>query len=366
MNSFKRMLMVTVSLALVIGMLPLPGLALTALEGNGFSAKGSVAAPESTTLYAPMGGQVLDFSWAKGDPAEENEVAFSIKPTQICAAEDGVIIGLQAKVGDQAETVLSQYGALCYVERQGIWNVKASTAKAYNKPENRDVRVGAVLRVQTGSGDTEEEGIGTVVRVDGTSFALEMEEGGFELEDTVKLYKGTGTDYKTKDQVGEGKVERPAAIPVTGAGSIASVLVAEGDRVVRGQPLFLVDSASAEYSGENALPEIRFPESGLIGDVLAQAGQFVVQGQAMMTLLPSGETEATLEVDELDISKVRLGQNVRVTVDAYPGQEWTATVKEICPIGTTVLDTTKFTVRVSFADEAEGFMIGMHVVGYWE
>ncbi len=241
--------------AILIAALMMPAFTATAEDSKTVSAKGAITSPSRINLLAPMGGQLKDFSWKAGDRAEAGQVAVGVLPVEIDAANDGVITGLNARVGDQAEAVQSQYGALCHVERQGVWHVKASSASAYNKPRNRDVRVGETLRVYK-SGD-EREGLGRVISADGKDFVLEMEKGDFELEDDVKFYLGTGSDYKNTDLVGKGEIARPDALPVTGAGVVASVLVEDGDSVVRGQPLFLLDAASARY-GQAASPEAFF------------------------------------------------------------------------------------------------------------
>jgi biotin carboxyl carrier protein len=304
------------------------------------------------------------FTWLPGDAAEAGVVAFALTPTQVFAADDGVIRGLHAIQDDQAEQVIAEYGALCSIDRDDVRQVRVSKTSAYNKAENRDVRVGDVLRVQQGSGDKEVTGVGTVVQAAQDSFVLEMPQGKFDLEETVRVYQGTGTDYKSKDQAGKGKVARPLAIPVLGEGRVAAVLVTEGQRVTRGEPIFTLDAASAHHP-EPPDSEVVFPRQGAVVEVLVRPGQFVGQGQALMTLLPTDALEASLDVDELDIARVALGQHVRVTVDAYPGRMLTATVREILPQGSMVLDTTKFQVKVQL-DETDGLMLGMHVTGYWD
>ena len=327
------------------------------------SAKGTITAPERINLLAPMGGQLKDFSWKPGDRAAAGAVALEVLPTQICAANDGVIAGLKARTGDQADAVQAQYGALCYVERQGIWHIVASTSSAYDKPKNRDVSVGDVLRVHEGSGGDEKDGEGTVISANGKDFVLEMEEGDFELEDDVKIYLGTGTTYKNSELVGKGEVKRPEALAATGAGIVAAVLVKDGDTVVRGQPLFLMDSASARYSQQEGSPQVLFAQDSLIEKIFVSPGQAIAQGQALMTLIPADQLEATLEVDELDIAQVSVGQYVKLKIDAYPDIEREGKVLEICLIGNTQLDTTKYNVRVS-VDQTDGLLIGMHVVGF--
>ena len=54
---------------------------------------------------------------------------------------------------------------------------------------------------------------------------------------------------------------------------------------------------------------------------------------------------------------------MQLIVDAYPDAAFSGVVTEICTIGKTELDATKYDVRVSLND-ADGLMLGMHVTGY--
>lgn len=324
------------------------------------SGKGRITASETINLLAPMGGQLKDFSWQIGDRAEADMLALEILPARVCAPNDGVIVGLNVQAGDQADAVQAQYGALCYVERQGVWHIKASTDSAYNKPRNRDIRIGDVLRVREGNGD--KTGAGRVISTEGKTFVLEMEQGDFKLEDDVSIYYGTGTTYKNSECMGKGKVARPSALSVKGSGIVACALVKEGDTVQRGQPLFLLDSSAARYENQAGSPQVLFPHASMIEKILVSPGQTVAQGQMLMTLIPEGDLEATLEIDELDIAQVRVGQKVQLKIDAYPYAERSGRVIEICPIGNTQLDTTKYNVRV-IIDQTQGLLIGMHVTG---
>lgn len=373
MRKFQKQILSGLILTLILILVCAPVLAEGTAEPaataaptvSGFSAKGSILAPTPVTIFAPMGGQVQDFSWASGDVVEADALAFTLNPTMVYAASDGVVTAVNAKAGDQASAVQAQYGALCYIERQDVWRVEASTSNAYNDPDNRDVRVGQVLRVQHGTGEDKVKGEGKVISVDGKDYVIEVPQGDFEVEDSVSVYLGTSKDNENRDKVGSGEVVRADALGAVGDGVVASVLVAEGQTVVRGQPLFILDSASARYDDtQQVQPEVRFAQSGIINQVLVSPGQFVQQGQAVMTLWPKDALESTLEVDELDIAKVRVGDVVRVNIDAYQ-KEYSGTVTEICPVGQVVLDTTKYLVKVSL-EKSDTLMIGMHVTGYWD
>lgn len=330
---------------------------------TGFSAKGSIDVVERVTLIATVGGQVKDFAWLPGDAVSAEDTAIELIPTQIFAADSGVIRGLQATQGAQAGQVIAEYGALCHIERDTVRQIEAPTNTAYDKAENRDVRVGDVLRVLQGSGDNEVKGTATVVRRTAGGYVVELEQGQFDLEKSAKLYRGTGDDYKDKDKVGRGDVTRPATLPVLGDGCIATVLVEEGQRVERGQPLFTLDAASARHEAA-PVESVSFGRPGVLTELLVRPGQFVAQGQALMTLMPTDSVLAVLDVDELDIARVEVGQRIRLKVDAHPDRELSGTVREIVPQGNMVLDTTKFRVKVAL-DNTDGLMVGMRLTGYW-
>ena len=351
---------------LALGLCALPAQAQSVSgEGGGFSAKGVITAPVPLSVFALVGGQAGDFSWQPGDKAEAGDLAFDILPALVYAPADGVVAGLRARAGDTAEGVMAQYGALCYINRDNIWHIEAAVTSTSDKAETRDVLIGQTLRVEHGTGDTKVRGEGIVIAREGRSFVLELEQGDFELEDAVRIYLGSSKNNARADQIGSGKIVRPAALAAAGQGMIASVLVHEGERVTRGQPLFMLDNAGARYeAGAPVQPEARFDRSGIISEILVRPGQYVQQGQAVMTLLPQTSLEAALEVDELDIAKVRAGDIVRVSVDAYEGER-KGSVTLIQPLGRVMLDTTKFIVKVSL-EASDDLLIGMHVRAYWE
>jgi VCBS repeat-containing protein len=76
--------------------------------------------------------------------------------------------------------------------------------------------------------------------------------------------------------------------------------------------------------------------------------------------------EFVVEVDELDIPSVHTGQNMQVKVDALGENRINAAVKQISPLGITVLDTTKYQVTLSIQGTQDGLLPGMHVTAYWE
>ena len=68
----------------------------------------------------------------------------------------------------------------------------------------------------------------------------------------------------------------------------------------------------------------------------------------------------TMNIDELDISKVKVGQEVTVTADAVQGQTFKGKVTKINMAGTTTNGVTTYPIEVQIED-TEGLLPGMNV-----
>lgn len=114
---------------------------------------------------------------------------------------------------------------------------------------------------------------------------------------------------------------------------------------------------------------IRAPFSGLITRLLVEEGEFIgmgTKGEVLGVATPIAELSDTskllvkAEIDEVDLGKIRLGQPVKVTLDAYPDQVFPGTLHQIAPRVDTTRDqnrTVQVEVEVSFAELR--FAIGM-------
>jgi len=76
---------------------------------------------------------------------------------------------------------------------------------------------------------------------------------------------------------------------------------------------------------------LRAPRSGLITTRNVHAGETVQPGGTLMTLADLSEVTLKVFVPETQIGLVKLGQNVQVTVDSYPGQVFEGQVSYISP-----------------------------------
>jgi HlyD family secretion protein len=79
--------------------------------------------------------------------------------------------------------------------------------------------------------------------------------------------------------------------------------------------------------------EVRAPLAGTVGVVDARAGESVVPGQPLVTLgdLATLRVETT-DLDETDVARVAVGQEVAVTFDAFPERVFAGHVTRISPM----------------------------------
>jgi len=144
------------------------------------------------------------------------------------------------------------------------------------------------------------------------------------------------------------------------AGRIESILVEEGQTVHKAQALAwlssseraaLLDAARAKGAGELAHWEELFKPTPLLapldGLIIVKS---VVPGQVVaatdVVLVMSDHLIVNTQVDETDIGKVRLGEQVTVSLDAYPDTKIQGSVTRIGFESKTVNNVTIYEVRV--------------------
>ena len=102
---------------------------------------------------------------------------------------------------------------------------------------------------------------------------------------------------------------------------------------------------------ELSYTDVVAPISGVIASRDIKPGNFVQINSPIFRIVDTARLEATLNVPEREITKLRAGQAVELTVDALPGRRFTGVVDRVAP----VVDTGSGTFRVvaSFAGDGE-------------
>ena len=77
---------------------------------------------------------------------------------------------------------------------------------------------------------------------------------------------------------------------------------------------------------------LRAPRDGILGDKDAEVGEYVTPSKRIATLVNIETCMVRVGIIEKEIDKIFPGQKVLLTVDAYPGVEFTGRVETISPI----------------------------------
>lgn len=174
-------------------------------------------------------------------------------------------------------------------------------------------------------------------------------------------------------------------VSATGSGEVIALPVSEGSWVESGTVLATLGGTSANASLENAsiaLEQaqlsvqnamdalenytITAPISGTVIEKKFKAGDTIDSNQlsaangSLAVLYDMSSMTFEMKVDEQDINKIQLGQQVTVTADAVEGKTFTGVVDKININGTTVNGQTNYPITVLLS-ETEGLKPGMNV-----
>jgi RND family efflux transporter MFP subunit len=119
-----------------------------------------------------------------------------------------------------------------------------------------------------------------------------------------------------------------------------------------------------EAQAELAAAELRSPIEGTILSLDVEVGQQATKGLTALTMADLTALELTVNVAEVDISKLREGQPASVTIDAVPDQDYTGEVVWIAPSSESDSGVVNYpvTVRLNDVDLAAGIRPGMTAV----
>lgn len=101
------------------------------------------------------------------------------------------------------------------------------------------------------------------------------------------------------------------------------------------------------------------PFSGLITEVTSKPGDQVSPGTPAFRLDDLSHLWVDVEVSEVDINQVKVGQPSVLTFDAILAKEYNGEVVEVAPVGTDVLGVVNFKVTVELTDADQDVRPGM-------
>ncbi len=190
--------------------------------------------------------------------------------------------------------------------------------------------------------------------------------------DSVKIYAGAV-------QIGTGSLQlaKLIAISSTGSGTVDTVYVRENQMVGKNQNLIKLNGDSLQNditiksqqvtTAQKDLDEanksadkdtIKSPVDGVIAQLDVKNGDSVSSGTAIATIIDPGAMQTVVSIDELDITKVEIGQKANITLDAFPDKTFTGSVTQIDPIGTASNGVATYNVTVSI-NKPQDIKVGM-------
>ena len=177
------------------------------------------------------------------------------------------------------------------------------------------------------------------------------------------------------------KVSESSTVTAETSGKVSGLNLLAGDTVSKGDRVCTITGDSVDNAIENARIsvsnagsslenaqdrlsdyEVTAPISGTVVTKSAKAGDKIEGGSSgtLCTIYDLTYLEMTMNIDELDISDVAVGQTVEVTADAVEGKTYTGVVTRVSVAGVTSGGITAYPVTVRI-DETDGLLPSMNV-----
>ena len=361
---------------------------------NSLTGSGTLQPADSYTVTTLVSGEVLSDAFEEGDMVEKDQLLYTIDSSDVSTTESQAQTSysqaLKAKypTADISGTVSEVYVSNGDAVNAGTELLKISASNdltidfQFSYANDGDFYVGQSARIYiTGYAGYLD---GTVAQVGGSSMAndtgmkmttvrVKAANPGLVTGDcTASATIGNYTSYgQTTVKIGTG-----STITATVSGKVSGLTLMPGDSVSNGQRICTITGDSVDNQIENAktslenaqerLDDYRItsPITGTVVEKTVKAGDNVGTGSnsnsTLCIIYDLSYLQMTLNIDELDIDNVEVGQTVNITSDAKEGQTFTGVVTKVSVVGTTSGGTTTYPVTVRI-DDTEGLRPGMNV-----
>ncbi len=370
---------------------------------NSLSGTGTLNPANTYNVKSLVAGKVLTSSFEEGDIVEEGTVLYTVDSSDATTKAEQASIALQQAQRSYDKTVDRQY------VRAEVAGVVATlkVAKGDEVTSGQEVAVirdssKMVLQLEFPAADaatfsvgqsaevtldgTFETLTGTVTAVTGTDALSTGNLLTRTVTVTVRNAGGLTTAQAATATINgvsciaakcfEYQAER--TLTTLAAGTVTAINVQEGGAVnkddivlqISGEDLTeAIQSAaetlrSAELNMDNLQEAmnnytVTSPISGTIIEKNAKAGDALTAGADLCTIYDLSYLVMVINVDELQVSDISVGQSVQVTADAVPDKTYTGTVTRVSMKGSSNGGTTTYPVTVRI-DETEGLRPGMN------
>ena len=361
---------------------------------NALTGSGTLQPADSYTVTTLVSGEVLSDTFEEGDIVEKDQLLYTIDSTDVSTtetqAQTNYTQALKAKypTADISGTVSEVYVSNGDAVSAGTELCRISASNdltidfQFSYAKDGDFYVGQPAKIYLNgyAGYID----GTVAQVGGSSMAnaigmkmatVRVKAANLGLvsgDCTASAVVGNYTSYgQTTVKIGTG-----STITATASGKVSGLTLMPGDSVSSGQRICTITGDSVDNQLKNAKASLESaqdrlddymvtsPITGTVVEKTVKAGDNVGTGSnsnnTLCIIYDLTYLEMTLNIDELDIDNVEVGQTVNVTSDAKEGQTFTGVVTKVSVVGTTSGGTTTYPVTVRI-DDTDGLRPGMNV-----
>mgnify|MGYP001360972216 CR=1 FL=1 len=361
---------------------------------NALTGSGTLQPADSYTVTTLVSGEVLSDTFEEGDIVEKDQLLYTIDSSDVSTtetqAQTNYTQALKAKypTADISGTVSEVYVSNGDAVSAGTELCRISASNdltidfQFSYAKDGDFYVGQPAKIYLNGyagyidGTVAQIGSSSVANGTGmkmTTVRVKAANPGLVTGDcTASAVVGNYTSYgQTTVKVGTG-----STITASASGKVSGLTLMPGDSVSSGQRICTITGDSVDNQLQNAKASLESaqdrlddymvtsPITGTVVEKTVKAGDNVGTGSnsnnTLCIIYDLTYLEMTLNIDELDIDNVEVGQTVNVTSDAKEGQTFTGVVTKVSVVGTTSGGTTTYPVTVRI-DDTDGLRPGMNV-----
>ena len=367
---------------------------------------GTLEPADSYTVNTLVSGEVLSDTFEEGDQVEEGQLLYTLDSSNASSSQTQAQNSYSQAQSNYQQAVNAKYpsadmgGTVSEVYVKNGESVSAGTELVRIVGDNNiymtflfpyaspsDFYVGQTATIYIGNFDGTTSGTVTAVSsssittntgLQAVSVQVKAPNPGLVTEDyTAVASIGSYTSY------GQTAINLSSSSVITAevSGKISGLNWLPGDAISSGERICTITGSTADSQVESARISlsnastslenaqdslddytITAPISGTVVTKNAKAGDNIEGGSdsTLCVIYDMSYLEMTLNIDELDISEVAVGQEVQITADAAEGQVYTGVVTNVSIAGTTSGGITTYPVTIRI-DETDGLRPGMNV-----
>ncbi len=341
-----------------------------AVKGNievALSGSGTVTSANTSDVMSNVQGKITKAYFKEGDKVKKGDLLFEIDDTDaklsiqkienqisqarlsvssnqksfsnltVTAPFDGKVTGINAKEGESAGnntslftiTETSRLKLSVPVSTTYIKNIKVGQKAQVNLQEIMDTVEGVVTAIDDNTYTPADGGLVRDVEVTVNN------PGRLDDTMTASVNINTSDGVEITSQIYPLSYANKQSVKAATSGTLASVNIKENQYVKKGQALIQIENDDLEITSQTndlkvqdlqnqldaakkQLEDYRIYSAidGTVTGETAVAGDSVKSGQVLIGIRDFDQMQFTISVDELDISKVKVGQEAAITIDA--------------------------------------------------